>query len=141
MTLAIACRFVAWGVLALLSGLPAHADQSAGNPGRGQRQFLQCAACHSLQPTPGNVGPPLGGIVGRHAAATADYAYTPALVAAGLIWNEATLNRWLEHPTALVPGTKMIFAGLPNAADRLDVIAYLQTTTKTADTAARSTGK
>ncbi len=57
-------------VFAMLLGAPALADESGGNSSRGQRLFLQCAACHSLQPAPGNVGPALAGIVGRKAAAT-----------------------------------------------------------------------
>jgi cytochrome c len=37
------------------------------------------------------------------------------------------LNSWLTNPSAMVPGTKMAFAGLPNPALRADVIAYLKT--------------
>lgn len=114
------------GVMVLLGGF-AFAEGSA-DAARGQRLFMQCAACHTLQVTPGSLGPPLGGIIGHEAAAAPGYSYSPALAAAGLRWDEATLNRWLEHPTDLVPGTKMIFAGIANPADRAAIIAYLKTT-------------
>lgn len=111
----------------LLLADAALADGTA-DAARGRRLFMQCAACHALQPMPGTLGPPLGGIVGRKAAASPDYAYSPALAGAGLQWDEATLSRWLERPTGLVPGTKMIFAGIASPADRSALIAYLKTT-------------
>jgi cytochrome c len=113
------------GVFAMLAGGPVLAG-AAPEAARGERLFMQCAACHSMQPTPGGLGPPLAGIVGRAAAATPGYPYSAALSGAGLQWDEATLNRWLERPNQLVPGTKMIFAGISNPADRLALIAYLK---------------
>lgn len=41
------------------------------------------------------------------------------------MWDEATLDRWLAAPEALVPGTSMTFLGVKDAQQRLDVIAYL----------------
>jgi cytochrome c len=64
-------------------------------------------------------------VVGRHAASIADYAYSPALKNSGLTWDEATLNRWLINPSALVPGTKMFFK-IDDAQSRADIIAYLK---------------
>ncbi len=115
------------GPIAMILGGFALAGVSA-DAARGQRLFIQCAACHALQATPGTVGPPLGGILGRKSGATPGYSYSPALSAAVLQWDEATLNRWLERPTELVPGTKMIFAGIANPSDRAALIAYLKTT-------------
>ncbi len=45
----------------------------------------------------------------------------------GLIWTPENLNKYLENPKAMVPGTKMVFPGLKSAQDRADVIAYLET--------------
>jgi cytochrome c len=42
-------------------------------------------------------------------------------------WDEATLDVYLTDPKAAVPGNKMAFAGLPQAEDRANVIAYLAT--------------
>jgi len=49
--------------------------------------------------------------------------------AKGLAWNEENINKFIENPKTVVPGTKMVFPGLKNAQDRADVIAYLKTQT------------
>jgi cytochrome c len=33
----------------------------------------------------------------------------------GIIWDETTLRAFLENPHALVPGTRMVFVGLPES--------------------------
>jgi cytochrome c len=45
---------------------------------------------------------------------------------ANLTWNEATLNRFLENPREVVPGTTMAYAGLKNPQQRQAVIDYLK---------------
>ncbi len=62
---------------------------------------------------------------GRPAGSVADYNYTAALKNSGLTWDEATLDRWLTNPSALVPGTKMFFK-IDDAQARADIIAYLK---------------
>lgn len=102
-------------------------SQDMGDALRGKRLFLQCQACHTLQENAaGTVGPSLAAVVGRKAASLPGFAYSPALLASGLVWDEVTLDRWLEHPNALVPGTKMIFAGVASPADRAAIIAFLK---------------
>ena len=111
--------------LALTS--PAHAAPSAGDAVLGKRLFLRCAACHAVSASaPAKVGPHLQAIVGRSSASVATYRYSPALQGAKLVWTEANLDRWLTRPTALVPGTIMAFAGVPDAAERTAIIAYLK---------------
>ena len=39
------------------------------------------------------------------------------------------LNQWLEKPQTYLPGTKMSFAGLKDAKDRVDLIGYLMVET------------
>lgn len=89
--------------------------------------FGQCAACHAIKPATNGVGPTLFGIVGRKAGAVEGYAYSPAMKAAGLTWDEATLDTYLADPRAKVAGTKMVYAGQPDAAKRQEVIAFLKT--------------
>lgn len=100
----------------------------AANPAaRGKMLFLRCAACHAVTAqAPAKVGPHLQGVVGRKSAAVARFAYSPAMKQANLTWNEATLDRWLQRPATVVPGTSMAFAGMPNPADRKALIAYLK---------------
>jgi len=71
-------------------------------------------------------GPNLHGVFGRRAGAKADYAYSDALKAKGVIWTADTLNLWLAGPQAYVPGTKMSYPGVRDPADRRDLIAYLR---------------
>jgi cytochrome c len=44
----------------------------------------------------------------------------------GLTWNAATLDRFLADPKGVVPGTKMTFPGLKDAAKRKAVVDYLK---------------
>lgn len=94
---------------------------------RGKVLFMQCAACHNHAPgAPAKVGPNLWGVIGRKSGAVPGFRYSLAMAKANLTWNEATLDTWLAGPGKLVPGTTMMFAGQPNAADRKAVIAYLK---------------
>ncbi len=109
----------------LLLGLLAHPALGQDNV-RGKRLFLQCQACHSLaKGAPHKVGPNLHGTIGARAGSGVGYMYSPALSKSGLIWTPTTLDRWLAKPSAIVPGNKMIFAGVPRADDRAALIAYL----------------
>lgn len=99
-----------------------------GNAVTGAKLFLQCRACHTVAPSDASeVGPNLSGVVGAKAATKPDYAYSAALKAANIVWTQASLDAWLKKPTALVPGTRMAFAGMPSPQARADIIAYLTT--------------
>jgi cytochrome c len=87
--------------------------------------FNRCKACHRVDKNA--VGPHLGGVVGRKAASVSDYNYSDALKKSGITWDEASLDKWLQGPSKDVPGTKMIFPGLKDQADRDNLIAYLKT--------------
>ncbi|MGA2290563.1 MAG: cytochrome c family protein [Bradyrhizobium sp.] len=92
----------------------------------GEKVFLKCKACHQIGEGAKNaVGPVLNGVVGRKAGTT-DYNYSDANKNSGLTWDEATLKEYLKNPRAKVPGTKMIFPGLPKEEDIDNVIAYLK---------------
>jgi glucose/arabinose dehydrogenase/cytochrome c2 len=87
----------------------------------------QCSLCHSAAPgdNGGAQGPSLIGLMGRPAAADANFGYTRELKASGLTWSASTLDRFLGAPTNVVPGTAMVVA-VPNAQDRENLIAYFQ---------------
>ncbi len=89
--------------------------------------FAQCGVCHSVQPGKHGIGPRLAGVYGTKAGAIAGYNFSPALKASGLTWNDATLDKWLAAPMTTVPGTKMAYPGLKDAAQRKAVIAYMKT--------------
>jgi cytochrome c oxidase assembly protein subunit 11 len=95
------------------------------DPAAGRELFATtCAECHALDNP--KVGPPLAGIVGRPAGSVPGYPYSAALARADVVWDEQTLDRWLENPQALVPGALMPYR-LPDATRRRDIIAYLKT--------------
>ncbi len=113
------------GILALLV---LASSAFAGDAVKGKAGFARCAACHRVGEGAKNVvGPQLNGIVGRPAATAPDYAYSQAMKASGKTWDEATLHLFLAYPMAVVPGTKMTFAGIRDEATVEDVIAYLAT--------------
>lgn len=100
----------------------------AADPVKGKTVFARCAGCHSLAPTGvSGIGPNLVGVVGRRAGSLPTYRYSPAMKAAGLRWDEASLSHFLSGPTKTVPGTKMMAAPIANPQDRANVIAYLKT--------------
>ena len=43
----------------------------------------------------------------------------------GLKWDKITLSKYLTNPKKLIPGTKMVFAGMKKKKDRKDLIAFL----------------
>lgn len=103
------------------------AQAAPGNPVAGKLVFMRCAACHSVvKGQPNKIGPNLAGVVGRKSGTAPGFRYSAPFAKANLTWNEATLDKWLTRPAALVPGTSMVFAGLPNPQDRANVIAYLK---------------
>jgi cytochrome c len=103
---------------------------ATAKPELGAQVFKRCAACHTdSKGGPNGVGPNLYGVVGGPVGAhAAGFAYTPDLKALGGTWDWEKLNKWLAGPKALVPGTKMSFAGLSKPEDRANVIAYLNST-------------
>ena len=100
-------------------------DDRPADPAAGHELFATvCSECHALDHA--KLGPPLAGVFGRAAGSVAGYPYSAALAHADLVWNETTLDRWLENPQALVPGALMPYQ-LPGALRRRDIIAYLKT--------------
>lgn len=105
--------------LALLVG-PALAQ--GADAAHGKQVFeAHCTMCHA-----GGQGPNLAGVVGRKAASAGGYPYSAAMKASHLTWTPANLDAFLAAPAKRVPGTSMM-SGLPQAADRKAVIAYLAT--------------
>jgi cytochrome c len=110
---------------ALLSVAFAPVTLAAGDGARGRELYeTRCIACHSLDAD--RIGPRHRGLIGRRAGSVAGFDYSAALRAAELVWNDATLDRWLADPEATMPGQKMNYR-VADARDRADLIAYLAT--------------
>jgi cytochrome c len=99
----------------------------AGDAAAGEKIFTQkCKVCHQIGEGAKNfVGPELNGLIGRKNGTVPNYNYSTADKESGITWDEATLKEYLLNPKAKIPGTKMIFAGLPKEDDRDNLIAYL----------------
>src|SRR5437870_8097936 len=106
------------------------AARTGGDAARGEKLYEDCAACHSIERGVNGVGPTLYGIFGRKAGELDDYRYSPALKRSGIIWTEGTLDTFIADSQATVPANRMPYAGMPDARDRADLIAYLQKAAK-----------
>jgi cytochrome c len=110
---------------ALLASTPALAAN--GNAERGEEIYARCMACHTLAHN--RVGPRHCGLFGRKAGSLKDYQYSSAMKKYGVTWSEETLDHFIENPLKAVPGTKMGYAGVKDAQERADLIAYLKKAT------------
>jgi len=114
-------------LLAVAAFAVLHGSAVAQDAAAGEKVFAKCKICHQVGETAKNlVGPELNGVVGRKAGSVDGYAYSPANKNSGIVWDEANLKEYLKNPKVKIPGTKMIFVGLPNDADIDNVIAYLK---------------
>lgn len=100
------------------------------NTDAGKRAFLKCKSCHSLDEGKSLTGPSLKGIMGRKGAADPTYKYSQSLIDAGVVWDEAALDKYITDPKTIIPKGKMSFAGIKDAKQRADLIAYLKEATK-----------
>ena len=112
-------------LLASIALLLAGTQAAAQDVQRGEKLFTDCRSCHAVQAGVNNVGPSLAGIVGRKAASAEDFRYSPAMKRSGITWDSATLAAFIADPQAVVPGNRMPYAGMPDAKDIADLIAYL----------------
>ena len=102
----------------------------AQNVQRGQKLFEECAACHSAKAGESGVGPALAGALGRKAGENPDFRYSPAMRRSGIVWSAATLNEFVADPQKVVPDNRMPYSGMPDAASRADLVAYVLTIMK-----------
>lgn len=91
---------------------------------RGEQIYVRCMACHALASD--RVGPRHCGLLGRRAGSVAGFAYSPAMKNSKLVWDEKTLDLFLQAPTQRVPGTAMTYDGVADPQQRQDLIAYLK---------------
>jgi cytochrome c len=90
----------------------------------GKTIFTSCAVCHATDHA-NRVGPGLEGIIGRKAGTAPGFGYSNAMKKSDIVWDTKILDAYLESPQQVVPGNRMPYAGLKNATDRTDLVAYL----------------
>jgi cytochrome c len=101
-----------------------------GDSARGEKRFDECVTCHSLKEGVNGIGPSLHAVFGRKAGSLDDFRYSPAMKRSGLTWTPQALATFIADPQKAVPNNRMPFAGIPEGADRDDLIAYLEKAAK-----------
>lgn len=95
----------------------------------GEQIYERCVGCHSIDVN--RAGPRHCGLFGRHAGSEPGFeGYSDAMKRSGIVWDERTLDRFLANPAASVPGTAMGYAGIADARERSELIAYLRVATR-----------
>jgi cytochrome c len=121
-------RFWAGTVVVLAAaGAMAAPGAPPGDPARGEKIYQRCIGCHSLDRD--RTGPHHAGVFGRQVGGVGGFAYSQALRkagAAGMVWDEKTLDAFLNDPRKFLPGTRMGYGGVKNDQERADLIAYLK---------------
>lgn len=97
---------------------------------RGAKLYKRCQSCHSLdQEGRDKVGPNLWAIYGRTAGTKEGFKYSAAMAESGIVWDDASMDGYIENPRKYLPGGKMAFAGLRKAEDRAALWAYIKAET------------
>ena len=110
--------------VSIAASASAAAAQDVAN---GQHSFNKCLPCHAIGPDAENkIGPQLNGLDGRHSGTAPNYSYSDANKNSGIVWGEATFKDYIKNPSAVVPGTKMTFAGIKNEQEINDLWAYVK---------------
>lgn len=104
----------------------------AADLANGEKVFKKCGTCHKLEDGANGTGPYLWGVVNRGVDTVAGYSYSGALTVVDA-WTPENLFHFLESPKKFAPGTKMGFAGIRDAQDRADLIAYINEADGTPD--------
>ena len=95
--------------------------------GKGENSFKKCLICHAVgRGAQNKIGPELNGLDGRRAGSAPSYSYSDANKNSGIVWSESTFKQYIKDPKAIVPGTKMVFAGVKNEPEVNDLWAYIK---------------
>lgn len=84
----------------------------------------RCSGCHAADIN--KEGPRLRGVYGRKSGTAPEFGYSEAMKKSNIRWDDATLDRWLTDPDAMVPDTDMAFR-VSDSEERKAIIAYLKT--------------
>lgn len=111
--------------------VPAADAMQRGDPKAGMEIYFRCTACHALAYD--RTGPRHCGLIGRRAGSVKGFAYSRAMQHSNIVWDQNTLDRFLENPLKALPGTAMGYAGVADKKERADLIAYLEQADKSAE--------
>lgn len=122
------CVAMAIGLLAA-AGTVVAAAPDVQSLRRGEQIYARCAACHAIDTN--RTGPQHCGLFGRRAGTAPGFeAYSKAMRESAVVWDERSLDVFLEAPMQAVPGTSMGYAGVKGQGERADLIAWLREATR-----------
>ncbi len=102
----------------------------------GQALFeAECQRCHGTDADRATYGPPLNNVLNRAAGSVADYDYSIAMEASGIVWTKSALRAWMEDNDGFMPGTKMRHVGIEDRSVQDLILAYLVSQTTQDNTA------
>ena len=123
------CGVLAIGCVTVQHALAAAAEAPSSAQQRGEQIYARCGACHAIDRN--RTGPRHCGLFGRRAGTAPGFdAYSKAMRDSKIVWNERTLDAFLQAPTRAVPGTAMGYAGVKDPRERADLIAWLREATR-----------
>jgi cytochrome c len=112
---------------------PISAKLAAADAEKGRAVFVKnCTNCHSTEAGASTKeGAILWGVVGRDKASVEGRTYSEALRAWEGVWSYEDLNIFISGPMATTPGVRMDVLGVPDEAERINLIAFLRTLSDT----------
>jgi cytochrome c len=127
----IICRFtLSFAILVAINADAPGQDTVARSAAMEDGQLLfnnACRTCHTLKEGDNRLGPNLHNILGRKAGSLPNYSYSGAMKGADLVWDKATLDRYISNPDQVVPGNNMKpYGGLASTEERAKIIAFLE---------------
>lgn len=125
-----ACAAAVSAAACTLNTVPVAAMTPAGEDAMnkaGQVMFEhRCRSCHADDPAKKSYGPSLVGIFGRKAASVEGFAYSDAMKASGIVWDEAALRKWIADNTEVMPGTRMKHMSITDKNEQDFILSYLK---------------
>jgi len=114
-------------MLIVVAMLATHVGVARAEEDEGKIAFNNhCRGCHSIKPGDNRLGPSMFAIVGARAGEVSGYrGYSGGLT--GVMWDEATLDRFIADPMSVSPNTNMTSPPVLDAAERRKIIAFLKT--------------
>ena len=111
-----------------LAGIVGAAASDEDQAQAGREVFdKRCRTCHggtARADLP--IGPSLAGIVGRRAGTGASGIHSRPVMDSGIVWDRASLRRFLSNPQREIPGTLMA-GSATNRAELESLLDYLET--------------
>jgi cytochrome c len=123
-TSALTCGLVFAALVSVSAGLARGATADAGPEAFNNN----CRTCHSAKQGDNRLGPSLNKIIGRKAGTAPGYSnYSQGLESSGITWDEATLDKFITNPDAVIPNNNMKpFKGISDETVRAKIIAFLK---------------